>query len=196
MAPIALTGATVCTGDAVLPGHAVLLEGRHVAAVVPEADVPGSAERVTCDGAFVAPGLVDLQVNGGGGVLLDDDPTPAGLARIVAAREQADALLGAARGEAAALVAAAHEAAAELRERGRLEAEAAAILAAAREEAARIAAEAAREAEVARAEAHAQATDLRARLRAEAEADFAAYEARRRREADRLVEAARRERYG
>jgi N-acetylglucosamine-6-phosphate deacetylase len=88
MAPIALTGATVCTGDAVLAGHAVLVEGRQVAGVVPERDVPAGAERLACDGAYLAPGLVDLQVNGGGGVLLDDDPTPGAVARIVAAHRR------------------------------------------------------------------------------------------------------------
>jgi N-acetylglucosamine-6-phosphate deacetylase len=34
------------------------------------------------DGGVLAPGFVDAQVNGGGGVLLNDAPTPAGVARI------------------------------------------------------------------------------------------------------------------
>jgi N-acetylglucosamine-6-phosphate deacetylase len=37
---------------------------------------------------IVAPGLVDLQVNGGGDVLLNDDPTPEGIARIAAAHRR------------------------------------------------------------------------------------------------------------
>ena len=40
-------------------------------------------------GAILAPGFIDVQVNGGGGVLLNDQPTEAGVRRIVAAhREQ------------------------------------------------------------------------------------------------------------
>ncbi|WP_128255343.1 N-acetylglucosamine-6-phosphate deacetylase [Falsirhodobacter deserti] len=37
---------------------------------------------------WIVPGLVDLQVNGGGGVLLNNDPTPEGIARIQAAHAQ------------------------------------------------------------------------------------------------------------
>ena len=39
--------------------------------------------------AILAPGLVDIQVNGGGGVLLNDQPTEAGVRRIVEAHRQA-----------------------------------------------------------------------------------------------------------
>lgn len=38
--------------------------------------------------AIIAPGFVDLQVNGGGGVLFNDDLTPAGLARIAASHRR------------------------------------------------------------------------------------------------------------
>ena len=37
--------------------------------------VPSGAERIDLDGGLVAPGFVDLQVNGGGGVLFNDAPT-------------------------------------------------------------------------------------------------------------------------
>jgi N-acetylglucosamine-6-phosphate deacetylase len=38
---------------------------------------------------ILAPGFIDIQVNGGGGVLLNDDPTPAGIGRIVDAHRRA-----------------------------------------------------------------------------------------------------------
>ena len=85
MTVLALVGGIVCTGDAVLPGHAVLIEGDRIADVVPVAHIPHDAEPVELDGAFAAPGLVDLQVNGGGDVLLEDRPTAEGVAAIAAA---------------------------------------------------------------------------------------------------------------
>ena len=38
---------------------------------------------------ILAPGFIDVQVNGGGGVLLNDDPTPGGICRIVEAHRRA-----------------------------------------------------------------------------------------------------------
>src|SRR4029079_13864268 len=39
--------------------------------------------------AILAPGFIDIQLNGGGGVLLNDQPTEAGVRRIVEAHRQA-----------------------------------------------------------------------------------------------------------
>jgi N-acetylglucosamine-6-phosphate deacetylase len=39
-------------------------------------------------GAWLAPGFIDLQVNGGGGVLFNDEPTPEGIAAIVRAHRR------------------------------------------------------------------------------------------------------------
>src|SRR5262245_61052181 len=38
--------------------------------------------------AILAPGFIDIQVNGGGGILLNDEPTEAGVRRIVAAHRK------------------------------------------------------------------------------------------------------------
>ncbi len=43
---------------------------------------PQAAVSLPAD-AILGPGFVDIQVNGGGGVLLNDDPTPSGIRRIV-----------------------------------------------------------------------------------------------------------------
>jgi N-acetylglucosamine-6-phosphate deacetylase len=48
-----------------------------------EAEIAGDAE-VFHDGEILAPGFVDLQVNGGGGVMFNDQPDPSGL-RVIAA---------------------------------------------------------------------------------------------------------------
>lgn len=60
---------------------AVLVDEGRVVAITPAAEAEG-AETVP---GWIVPGLVDLQVNGGGGVMLNDEPSPAGIARICAA---------------------------------------------------------------------------------------------------------------
>ncbi|WP_235931340.1 N-acetylglucosamine-6-phosphate deacetylase [Paracoccus xiamenensis] len=60
---------------------ALLVQEGRVHAIRPSADAP---EGQQLDG-WIIPGLVDLQVNGGGGVLLNNDPTPEGIATICAA---------------------------------------------------------------------------------------------------------------
>ena len=85
MSAVALVDAVVCTGDAVLAGHAVVVEDGRIASIVATEEAPGHVPAVAVDGAYVAPGLVDLQVNGGGDVLLNDEPSPEGVAAIVAA---------------------------------------------------------------------------------------------------------------
>ena len=73
-------------GTKLRSGQAVLIEDEHIAAIIPPSEVPGSYAAVRPAGAaYLSPGLVDLQVNGGGGVLFNDDITPEGLARIAAA---------------------------------------------------------------------------------------------------------------
>ena len=60
---------------------AVVVDGERIAQIVPraEAGVPCTA---LPDGAWLAPGFVDLQVNGGGDVLFNDAPTAESIAAI------------------------------------------------------------------------------------------------------------------
>ncbi len=60
---------------------ALLVKAGRVAAILPSAEAP-AGERVA---GWLVPGLIDLQVNGGGGVLFNNDPTPEGIAAICAA---------------------------------------------------------------------------------------------------------------
>lgn len=77
-------GAAVFDGERLRQGAAVVVEDGRVAAVVPEADAP-QGETTRLDGGVLAPGFVDLQVNGGGGIMLDAAAGVAGIARICAA---------------------------------------------------------------------------------------------------------------
>jgi N-acetylglucosamine-6-phosphate deacetylase len=85
MAMLALTGARVFTGHHFLDRHAVLIEGALVAGVVPEADLAADLPRETLAGGVLAPGFIDAQVNGGGGVLFNASPDAASLGRLAAA---------------------------------------------------------------------------------------------------------------
>ena len=78
----ALTGARIFDGENYRDDHAVVIEGRRVAAVVREADLAATAERRRLAGGLLAPGFIDVQVNGGGGALLNDDPSADGVRRI------------------------------------------------------------------------------------------------------------------
>jgi N-acetylglucosamine-6-phosphate deacetylase len=65
-------------------GQALRLQGGKVAEIRPLAEAP-DARPIH---GTVAPGFVDLQVNGGGGVLLNQTPTPEGMAAIAAAHRR------------------------------------------------------------------------------------------------------------
>ncbi|WP_102107777.1 N-acetylglucosamine-6-phosphate deacetylase [Oceaniglobus roseus] len=83
---VAYTGARIHDGAAFRPeGTAALVEDGRLAALLPGADLPPDARRITPPGGVLCPGFVDLQVNGGGGVMFNDAPEPATLATIAAA---------------------------------------------------------------------------------------------------------------
>jgi N-acetylglucosamine-6-phosphate deacetylase len=68
---------------------AVVIEGTHIVAVVPRSELPHAiTAHALPDGAWLAPGFIDVQVNGGGDVLLNDQPTHEGIAAIVAAHRK------------------------------------------------------------------------------------------------------------
>jgi N-acetylglucosamine-6-phosphate deacetylase len=62
-------------GDKTRRDHGLVVQDGSVAALLPRSDLPGNAEIVDFGDVLIAPGLVDLQVNGGGGVLFNSDPT-------------------------------------------------------------------------------------------------------------------------
>jgi N-acetylglucosamine-6-phosphate deacetylase len=85
----AVTAGTVFNGDEVLPDRAVVIEGAFIRGVVPLGELPSSLPVMTLpDRMWLAPGFIDTQVNGGGDVLFNDDPTPAGIAAIARAHRK------------------------------------------------------------------------------------------------------------
>jgi N-acetylglucosamine-6-phosphate deacetylase len=68
---------------------AVLIEDGRIRGLAAPGEVPGDwPQRRLPDGALLAPGFIDLQVNGGGGILLNDDPTPEGMRAIARAHRR------------------------------------------------------------------------------------------------------------
>jgi N-acetylglucosamine-6-phosphate deacetylase len=66
----------VFDGAVVHDNAAVLIDRDRIAHVVPRSDIPRDiAVHALPDGAWLAPGFIDLQVNGGGDVLFNETPT-------------------------------------------------------------------------------------------------------------------------
>ncbi|MDP1639385.1 MAG: N-acetylglucosamine-6-phosphate deacetylase [Hyphomicrobium sp.] len=85
----AVAASSVFDGVAVLPDSAVVIEGAHVVDVTPFAELPSSMPVQVLPGdAWLAPGFIDVQVNGGGDVLFNDMPTAAAVNAIAAAHRR------------------------------------------------------------------------------------------------------------
>jgi N-acetylglucosamine-6-phosphate deacetylase len=85
----AIAADTVFDGTDERPDHAVVIDGSDIVAVVPRREVPvGLPVRDMPAGTWLAPGFVDVRVRGGGDVLFNDTPTPAGIAAIAAAHRR------------------------------------------------------------------------------------------------------------
>ncbi len=84
MNAFALTNAQVLTDDGFRSDIAVLVESGKIAALLPEAELPAGVRRHDLHGDYLLPGFIDVQVNGGGGVLFNNAPTVDALRTLVA----------------------------------------------------------------------------------------------------------------
>lgn len=85
----ALLNGRVFDGLQLHAGFAVLIEGSKILALLPELEIPDSVtNRHDLEGHILAPGLIDIQVNGGGGVMFNDAPTLETIRSIGAAHRQ------------------------------------------------------------------------------------------------------------
>jgi len=79
----------VFDGERMLKDCAVIIDGARIANIVPQNAIPEESTIVDLGtGSVLAPGFIDVQVNGGGGVLLNDEPTLGGIRTIAAAHRR------------------------------------------------------------------------------------------------------------
>ena len=78
----ALVGARLHTPEGLVPGRALLLADGTIRDIVADDAVPATARATRLAGGTLAAGFIDLQVNGGGGVMFNDAPTAATIAAI------------------------------------------------------------------------------------------------------------------
>jgi len=87
MSTLAFTNGQILTDRGFETDVTVLVEDGHIVAVVP-GPPPKDAKVVDLAGRHLVPGFIDTQVNGGGDVLFNDEPTVEGLRRIAAAHRK------------------------------------------------------------------------------------------------------------
>jgi N-acetylglucosamine-6-phosphate deacetylase len=85
----ALVNGRLLTDEGLVSGPTLLLSGARIEALVDPKD-PRCADAAVVDleGRILLPGFIDVQVNGGGGVLFNDDPSPESIRAIGAAHRR------------------------------------------------------------------------------------------------------------
>lgn len=85
----AVAAGRVFDGLAARANAAVLIDGSQIAGVIPREDIPAATPIYELpEHVWLAPGFIDIQVNGGGDVLFNDEPTPDTVRAIVAAHRK------------------------------------------------------------------------------------------------------------
>jgi N-acetylglucosamine-6-phosphate deacetylase len=85
----AVAAACVFDGTNLHRDAAIVIDGSRIKKVVPRAELSSATPvHELPEGLWLAPGFIDLQVNGGGDVLFNDAPTPENIRKIVAAHRR------------------------------------------------------------------------------------------------------------
>lgn len=70
----AIAASKLFDGDRFLDDHSVIIEKEQISRVLPTAELPPNLVPPQFAGGILAPGFIDIQVNGGGGVMLNNLP--------------------------------------------------------------------------------------------------------------------------
>lgn len=81
----AYQGARIFDGQRWWEGHSLVISANQVQSIVADEALPAGVRRHQLSGGLLVPGLIDVHVNGGGGVLFNDHPEAAALGKIVEA---------------------------------------------------------------------------------------------------------------
>ena len=84
----ALTGARVFDGTSLQDGMAVVVKDKVISNVLPVSQLPRGIEVQDLKGGLLSAGFIDVQVNGGGGALMNDNPTVETVKRIAASHRK------------------------------------------------------------------------------------------------------------
>jgi N-acetylglucosamine-6-phosphate deacetylase len=71
----AVTNCDIHTGEEVLYDKAIVIKDDYIHEIIDLDKIPKDLEVLDLNGANIAPGFIDLQVNGGGGCLFNDNPS-------------------------------------------------------------------------------------------------------------------------
>ena len=88
MSAMALVGAAVVTPAGVISDGAVIIDGERIISVGDAASVAAAVPSQRLSGGYLLAGFIDTQVNGGGDVLFNDEPTLDGVCAIAAAHRR------------------------------------------------------------------------------------------------------------
>ena len=86
--PIALCCSKVFTGGNTLNRHAVVIHGSTIHEIIPIEKLDANIAKINIPDSLLAPGFIDLQVNGAAGYLFSTSPTVEKLKKICEAHRQ------------------------------------------------------------------------------------------------------------
>jgi N-acetylglucosamine-6-phosphate deacetylase len=81
----ALTNATIFAGHETVKDKAVLIEDKKIVGIIDPSSIPKDTEIIDCEGNYLSPGLIDLQIAGSGGYLFSAKPSAEALSAITEA---------------------------------------------------------------------------------------------------------------
>ena len=83
----ALLGSQIFCGERFYDDHALLVDGKSIVDIVDKNNIPDNFNKIELDQGILAPGFIDLQVNGGGGALFNNSPNKESLNTIIKAHQ-------------------------------------------------------------------------------------------------------------